>query len=142
MKKLFTFLFLILFFESGIAQDIVRFKANETADVILGKEWNYNYEEMKKPLNIDFDGKRLKLFYDSGTIYLELPVISYEKKEKSDYDKKTGELFALKVEREDVIQYIIIERTLVYEKWINTIKIPYYSKKELFQYTYYQFFEE
>lgn len=94
MKKLFTFLFLILFFESGIAQDIVRFKANETADVILGKEWNYNYEEMKKPLNIDFDGKRLKLFYDSGTVYLELQVISYEKKEKSDYDKKTGELFA------------------------------------------------
>lgn len=143
MKKL-IFLILVVYFSSELmAQEIVKFTANESANVSLGKEWDFQFIKMKHPLNVLFDGKILKLFYDDGKVYSEDTVVSFEKKEKSDYDKKTGEIYVLKIEENKMFLYIIIENRLVYDQWVQTIKMPHYSKNnEFISYTNYQHFED
>jgi hypothetical protein len=133
----------ILFNLSAQEKPIIKFKANETADVIIGKEWNFEYEQMKWPLNVEFYGTKLKLFYDDGKIYSEDTVLSFDKKEKNDYDKKTGEIYSLKINNDNMIQYIIIEKRLISESWMYVIKIPNFDKnKEFFSYRYYELLEE
>jgi hypothetical protein len=139
-----TILFILTFcFVSGVmAQEIIRFKANETADVFLGKDWDFHFEKMKDPLNVVFDGKTLNIYYDNGEVYSEDKIVSFEKKGKNDYDKKTGEIYILKIEN-TITKYVIIENSLYSGGWVQTIKIPYFSKNnELFSYTYYQHFDE
>jgi hypothetical protein len=143
MKKLLT-LFMIFISLSAFSQssDIkIKFKANEEAEVWLGKEWDYSFNKMKNPINVEFDGKKLKMYYDSGKIFWEQDIISFEHKEKKNYDKLESEVYILKIEKKKFIQYVLIKKTYSYGDTITQIKIPFvHDTGEIMCYHIYQEF--
>lgn len=117
----------------------LNFQVNEAADVYIGKSWNKSYEDIGSPFNVYFDGKTLKITYESGTNYLSVDVISYTHNKKSKSAYSESESYTLKVERNSIIQYIIIEKVSTIAGNFNEIKIPRYSENgELTYYTYYR----
>lgn len=143
MKKLLT-LFMILISLTAFSQssDIkIKFKANEEADVWIGKAWDYSYTKLKNPINVEFDGEKLKMYYDSGKIFWEQDIISFEHKEKKNYDKLESEVYILKIVKNELIQYVLIERTYSYGDITTKIKIPFvHDTGEIMSYHYYQEF--
>lgn len=142
MKKiLLLFLILNTHFCLSQSQDLpIKFKANEEANVWIGKEWSYEFEKMTKPLNVEFDGQILKIYYDSGKVYLQENVLSFQRKEKRNYDKLEDEAYILKIEEGGFIQYIVIEKSYLFsDRVIPIIKIPFVSDTgEVMSYWYYQ----
>ncbi len=119
----------------------IKFKANEDADVWIGKAWDYSYNPLKTPINVEFDGKKLIMHYDSGKIFWEIAIISYERKEKKNNDKIEKEAFILKIEDKGYIKYLVIEKAYSYGSVSTQIKIPYVSDTgETISYHYYQQF--
>ena len=119
----------------------IKFKANEDADVWIGQAWDYSYKPLKNPLNVVFDGNNLKMFYDSGKVFWETNVLSYERKEKKNNDKLENEAFTLKIEKKSYIQYLIIEKSYSYGSVTTKIKIPYVTDTgETMSYHHYQQF--
>jgi len=143
MKKLLV-LILIVNTYSVFAQDSdisIKFKANEEANVWIGKEWDFNYTPLNSPINVEFNGKKLKMYYDNGNIFMEIDVINYQRKEKKNYDKLEKEAYILKIEDRGFIQYLIIEKTYSYGSVYSQIKIPFVTDTgETMSYHYYQEF--
>lgn len=143
MKKVLTFLFICasLIGYSQNSNIDIKFKANEEADIWIGKAWDYSYSQLKNPINVDFNGKLLKMYYDNGKVFWETDIISYERKEKKNYDKLEEEVYILKIEDKGFIQYLVIEKYYSYGYVTTQIKIPYVSDTgEIMSYHYYQQF--
>lgn len=141
--KTITSILLLLVSLQGFTQTTlpIKFKANEDADVWIGKAWDYSYKTLKNPINVEFDGNQLKMYYNSGKIFWETDIISYERKEKKNYDKLEKEAFILKFEDKGYIQYLVIEKSYAYGSVSTQIKIPYVSDTgETMSYHYYQQF--
>ncbi|MBT3385771.1 MAG: hypothetical protein HN778_05865 [Prolixibacteraceae bacterium] len=144
LKKTFiiSLFFGITFF--GFSQDEnfqIKFKANEDIEVWIGKTWDYSYNQLKNPINVEFNGKTLKMYYDTGEIFWEINAISYERKEKKSYDKLEKEVFIIKIEKKGFIQYLVIEKSYSYGDISTQIKIPFVTDTgETMNYHYYQEF--
>ncbi len=119
----------------------IKFKANEEAEVWIGKAWDYSYNKLKNPINIEFNGEKLKMYYDSGKIYWEIKVISYERKEKKNFDELEKETYTLKIEDKGIIKYLVIEKSYSYGDVSTEIKIPFVSDTGvIMSYHYFQEF--
>lgn len=145
MKKIISILILTIFCSiTAIGQDVnIKFKANEKASVTLGRKWDFSYETLNSKINVEFNGKTLHMFYDSGKEYWKTNVISYERKESKEYGELKEEFFILKIKEKGYIKYIIIEKDYdtLYEDILYQIQIPYVSKTgQILSYTYYQYF--
>lgn len=147
MRTLLVIISFVISFNSYAQKPNISFKATEQANVWLGKEWNFKWTEMKSPLNVEFNGDFLNIYYDSGKIFDKVDVISFEKKEvKNNYTSKVeGHTYELETrnEKTQVIEYIILRTKLYgYKEGIEsyTLEIPFYSKdeKKLYSYWYYQ----
>lgn len=140
MKKILTILFICASVTAySQNSDVnIKFKANEEAQISLGKKWDFTYSPKINPLNVIFNGDSLKIYYDSGKSYFNTHVISYERKEITDYGDNLEEvLYILKTNDDDMIKYIIIEKSYSYGDISSIlIKIPYYVKGEVFMYHY------
>lgn len=112
MKKI---LFLILLLNSNFTfsqtTQPIKFKVTENADVQIGKDWDFSYTPLKTPINVSFDGMNFKMVYETGKVYFESPVISYQQKDTKQYDKLKNKLTILKIDHYGYVQYIIIEYT-------------------------------
>jgi hypothetical protein len=140
MKKLTSFLFFIFTLQLYSQTELpIKFKVTEEANVWIGKEWDLNFKTMKSPINVDFDGKKLAMYYESGKIFLEIDIISYERKERKNYDRLENEVFILKIEKKGFIQYIIINKSYsILDTIITELKIPYvHDTGETMSYNYY-----
>jgi len=143
MKKIFT---ILLIFSSliGFSQNsdpIIKFKANASAEVWIGREWDLNFDQLNNPLNIEFDGKKLKMYYDNGMVYWEQDVLNFDHKEKRTNDRLENEVYILEIERNEFIQYLIIEKQYFsFGEPITQIKIPFFS--DIGQITNYRYFQE
>jgi hypothetical protein len=142
MKTFISILFILVSLQGFTQTELpIKFKANEDAVVWIGKTWDYSYSPLKNPINVEFDGKQLKMYYDSGKVFWETDIISYERKEKKNYDKLEKEAFILKIEDKGYVQYLVIEKSYSYGSIITKIKIPYVSDiGETMNYHYYQQF--
>jgi hypothetical protein len=89
----------------------IKFKVTENADVQIGKDWDFSYTPLNTPINVNFDGKVFKMIYETGKVYFESPVISYEQKQKKVSVGMKKDLTILKINDHGYIQYIIIEYT-------------------------------
>jgi len=143
MKKIIVLLLLVTsVYSFGQDSNIsIKFKANEDANVWIGKEWDFSYTPLKSPINVEFNGKKLKMYYDDGKIFWEISVISYQRKEKKNYDKLEKEAYILKIEDKGFVQYLIIEKSYSYGDVHTQIKIPFVTDTgETMSYHYYQQF--
>ena len=127
MKKLLLFSTLILGFTIvGFSQSFnlpIKFQATESSEMTMGKAWDFSFTKSNEPMNISFDGKVLKMYFSSGRKYLEKKIISYQKKEKKDYDKTTSIAYILKTMDSGFIEYIILKREFDILN-ISEIQIP------------------
>lgn len=141
-----TNLFMLLMFLcistfSQSTKPLVKFEATEEANPQMGVTWDFSYTEKKFPLNVEFDGKVLNMFYDSGKVFEKIEVISFEKKEQKAKDKfgVNYEYYILKVIRRGLDAYIILEKAVSPNYKTNTVKIPYYTNfGEFSSYWYFQ----
>lgn len=144
MKRLFVFsiVFLISFSSFCQVSELpITFKANEEANVVIGKNWDYTYTPLKNQINVEFDGFYLKMYYENGgKIYWETDVVDFDRKEKKNYDKLESELFILNIDDNGVTNYVVIERSYIYDEVTTQIKIPSIVNGLVFSYHYYQQF--
>ena len=129
---------------SQTPQFLVKFKATEEANPTFSKAWDFNYTEKKYPLNVEFDGKILNMFYDDGKVFDKIDVISFEKKERKAKDKfgVNYEAYILKVIQQGFDAYVILEKAISPNYTTNTVKIPYYDNfGEVKSYWYFQEFK-
>ena len=144
MKTILLVSFLILFNYSfsQTTKPLINFKATESANPWIGKDWTFTFEEMKHPMNIEFDGKTINMYYDSGTSFLNKVVESYEKKEVNNYGKIESIAYVLKMNDEGYTTYWVIEKKFKATYTVTELRRPYISKLgEVSSYWYYQLME-
>lgn len=96
IMKIISLLALFLFpFYAFTQKANVKFQTTEKVAEWLGKEWKSDWEEMKNPINIEFNGEILKMYYNSGNVFGQHAVNSYAKNEYS--TTVTEEIYTLEV---------------------------------------------
>lgn len=119
----------------------IKFKVTENADVQIGKDWDFSYTPLKTPINVSFDGKNFKMVYETGKVYFESPVISYQQKDTKQYDKLKNNLTIIKIDHYGYVQYIIIEYTysdIGGDNYYTLIKPTVLDDGLIFGYWYFQ----
>jgi hypothetical protein len=116
----------------------IKFKAKVEYSKSLGKKGS-EFEDLKSPLNIEFDGKTLSMYYDTGKKWMEkTKVISYIRKEHKVYDRLESEVYIIKLEIDNFEQYYIIEKKYSSIGDYFLIKIPIYLNDGIvFSYVYF-----
>jgi hypothetical protein len=142
MKTLFLLLLLInTLFAYSQTTIPIKFKVTEEAEAQIGKEWDFSYTPLHTPINITFDGKTLKMVYETGKVYYQTSVLSYEYKDIIDKTLPRKEYSILKISRDGFIQYIIITYTHSVSETDNyyTLSQPFVTKTgDVFSYRYFQ----
>lgn len=143
MKKIILLLLLLFTGFYSFSQNDkvnIKFVVNLKTELWIGKEWDYNYEKLNKPLIVSFDEKKLNISYENGDEFWDINVISYTKKIKKDYDKIEKELYTLKIIDGNYIIYVLIEKdyTSVLYEYTYEIKIPFIYNGEIMNYNYYR----
>lgn len=141
MKTFTSILFLLVSLQGFSQTELpIKFKVIKDAEVKVGKAWDYSYNQMKIPLNVEFDGKKLKMLYGTGRVFWEADIISYKRKEQKNYDKLEKEAFILKFEKEGFIKYLVIEKYYYSNGFaIYDIRIPQISiHGQTYSYHYYK----
>jgi hypothetical protein len=103
MKK--QILITILFFVVFTAKSQESFTVDYNMTVIVGRERPLDYQEMKTPIKVFFDDKKLTMVYTSGKPYLDWEIDEIKKK-----PSENGDLYILRVEEEGFIQYVLIKK--------------------------------
>lgn len=143
MRKIIL-VFIIVFSETLLySQDLpIKFKANEKANPWIGKEWDFSYEELKSPINVEFDGKNLNMYYDTDKKFLETNVVRYEYKENKEYDKLKSKIYILEtINKHGFTEYLLIEITYNFGDILYEIQLPFMDQKGIIMsYSRYQQF--
>ena len=124
-------MFLTLSF--SVYSQTLKFKVSESSNESICKECTFETTPLKNPMNVSFDGKLLKLYYDDGKEWGHYNIISYDKKESKSYDVLEVETFILltKDKSYGFYMYIIITKdykTSFSGEILYTIKIPFVYK--------------
>lgn len=146
MKNVITLIILTLFCSQSFGQttpvriaDIkvpFRIKVTESAEVYLGKNWDYSYQPMRSPMIVAFLGDKLYMDYASGTSFTERPVSNYTVIEQSVGLSETKS-FILESPRDGITEYIVITISDDGFDLNFTVKYPYMNKGEVTSYIYY-----
>jgi len=143
MKNLFLFIVTVLIGLQLQAQELpIKFKANEKADTWIGKDWDFSYEKLKSPINIEFDGINLKMYHDTGKNFFEKEIINYQYKENKEYDKIKNKVYILEAKnKHNLIEYMVIKISYSYGDVIYEIILPFMDQTgEVMSYSRYQQF--
>ena len=127
MKRIFLLLFVFSSISIYSQTLPIKFIVTETADIKLGEAWDFNTKPLNSEINLSFDGKVLKMVYSTGKVYLEIPVISHENKSVIVIQTNSRDVSILKVERDGLIQYILIENNHLMSGDYYSVMIPYYE---------------
>lgn len=132
MKNIIVLLIATFVTVNLFGQPPINFKANEKSSIKLGDKWDYVFAPLNTPININFDGKFLKITYVDGKEWGSYDIISFEKKESTTNGDIDIETYILLAKYRNYYQYIIIEKDFKIRKLDNgviyTIKIPFLSK--------------
>lgn len=127
MKNLFLIIVTVLIGLQLQAQELpIKFKANEKAETWIGKDWDFSYDKLKFPINVEFDGNNLKMYYDTGKNFLEKDIINYQYKENKEYDNLKNKVYILETKnKHSFTEYIVIQVTYDFGEVYYEIKLPF-----------------
>ena len=140
MKKL-IFVFFALISISAYSQNLpIKFTANEKTYKTLGEQWDPQYTPLNNKMDVEFDGKVLKMVYETGKEYWITEVADYKVIEKKNLDGDLEKRYILTVIYNGYTQYILIYMNKVYGELKPEILIPGMVDGFVISYTSYQQF--
>jgi|VirMetMinimDraft_7_1064189.scaffolds.fasta_scaffold83796_2 hypothetical protein len=147
MKIILLFALFLFPFYAFTQKVNIKFQATEETSEWIRKEWKSDWNEMKSPINIEFNGEVLKMYYNSGKLFGQYTVASYEKKDaKNEHSPTiTGEIYTLEVkdEKNRIVKYLVLRTHFFGFKegieWYR-LEIPFVGKddKKVYSYQFYQ----
>ena len=140
MKNILLIVFISFGTSNLIGQSIsFEFTAKTKAEVLLGKNWDYSYTNLKNPIKISFKDNRLLMVYETGKVFWDLNVLNtIITKETVENGKTIEQNIALEYkDKNDFTTYIIFEYKNEFGDKYYTLKLPYISNGWVFSYNYY-----
>jgi hypothetical protein len=115
------------------------FTVHERSSIQFGEQWDMEYTPLRTPMKVSFDGKKLKMIHESGTVFMEAEVAEFKRKEEKKNDKLEVEAFILTITKREFIIYIIIEKKYTYDSVMWQVKVPFISDTgETISYSYFR----
>jgi hypothetical protein len=125
MKKLITII--ILFASISLQAQTFQFTSTGRYSMSLATEADYSVTNLKTPLNITFDGKKLSMIYENGKEFGSYDVIKIFPANEEGIDKR----YVLEVkDNKGLYKYILfedgsLEKTLMLPTYVEGMLISY-----------------
>ena len=121
MKTIIIAGFFLLLSSGVFSQDIViDFQAKYKSTVTTGKAWNFEYFEMKNPVNIKYSGEELSLIDTSGKQVMKVKINrAYQTKRSSDRT-----FYTLEYQENGLTGYIVFEEYSELGETTRELQLP------------------